>query len=145
MNKIYLASLCLSIFLSACANETKPAAEKEEKKQEEVKVEKPTQPEVGDKEMIVGNWKMTALDGKPLPDDRKDVTAKFLKDGNFERKGSATSEPLKGTWSIEANGDKKILSINIPSNREMNEILKLTADELIFIYNGKSVTLTRVK
>jgi hypothetical protein len=146
MNKIHVASLlCLFIFLCACANETKSAAEKEEKKEQELKVEKPVQADVVDKEMIVGNWRMTALDGKSLPDDRKDVTAKFISDGNFERKGSATSEPQKGTWRIEANGDKKILRINVPSNREMNEIIKLSADELIFMNNGKPVTLSRIK
>jgi hypothetical protein len=115
-----------------------PNAEKAQEKKQELTVQ-----EIGDKSLILGEWKIAEMDGKPVPEDRKEITATFEKDGNFKRKLSPKHDPEIGTWSIEDQEGKKILRLNTPSAREINQLIKLTANELIFMNYGKSVKLIK--
>jgi hypothetical protein len=99
--------------------------------------------EIGEISLIFGEWKIVDIGAKALPEDRKDITATFMADGDFERRLSPNHQPEKGTWSVGTENGYKFLKLNIPSGNESNQLIKLTKDELVFINFRKPVRMRK--
>jgi len=148
MNKlIQTALICCIFFAASCGNAPKKeenAAEEDKKTAETVQKEEKDNPVANlHPDIAVGQWKLTAIAGKALPEGKREVTVSFDKDGNFKRQFNATSEPDKGTWKIVQEGEKRTLFLNLPEHKEQNEIKTLTEKEFTFVNDGTAVTLTK--
>ena len=133
-------------FLSCTGQKTESEVKKEVK--DTVKQETPLQKtelikEIDDLSSIVGTWAIVSIDGKDVPEERREVTVTFYKDGKVSRRQSSKHDPQDGEYFFEDYEGKKYLNFVYLGNKEMNELVRLTDLELAFLSMNKVVLLRK--
>jgi hypothetical protein len=130
MKKLFLLGF-IALMAVACNN--KNSENKTDKETEDSKKEGSSL-----KDMIVGTWTLTSVNGDTIPEDGETVDVKFNADGTAEGAGDGTSK-----WETKEKDGKKYIIVTIDNETEETEIKSIDAKTMVLLDKDDEITFSK--